>query len=458
MKKRTKIILQAIAMILLFLSIYTCSNKQSPESDITIAENNSYITSPPLPHLDIAYQKFSIDPAIPNTLRSSSGAVLNIPANAFLDVNGDLVNTHVELAFRDFYHPLEFYLAGVPMTYNDNGEEKVFESAGMVELNASADGHELFVNPAQIISVDLISWSKSPEFNLYDLDQATGLWVDQGKDSISVSEKAAELEQLPPIPAMPKVATPYSFKIKDDTNNFPEIDIYERVLFDPVNPSKCGVSNATEMRINLLDSGIFEVISIIDAFGKYQESRCLCYLAFEQGEDYDSALEIYQAKYASLLSERKALADDISLQWDEYQDILDQHRKAPIKSLSGKEKIIRTLSMNKFGFVNCDYPLSYPQGGLLTPYFVDEEQNPITLNEVVLVEQNTNALFRYTSTIKYNPDNENVMWGLTPDNKLAYFKKEDFDLLSKSSKKQTVTMHISEKELLSYEDIMKVLF
>jgi len=126
--------------------------------------------------------------------------------------------------------------------------------------------------------------------------------------------------------------------------------------------------------------------------------------------------------------------------------------------LSGEEKIIRTLTINNFGFVNCDKPINFPAGGEINPNYVDENGNALALNNVVLVEKNTNALFTYKANVKYNPKNDNVLWGLTENKKIAFIKNADFVSLSKSTSKQKVRMHIHKEKVTTYEDVMKVLF
>jgi hypothetical protein len=451
MKKQTKIIL-FVGIVMALLS-YSCKREKAVPKPV-ISSTTHLLINPPLPELDIPYQKFEIDPSKPHVLFSSHGATINIPSNAFLDESGNVIKDKVEISFREFYNPLDFYLAGIPMNYIDKGVEKVFESGGMVELIAKSNNNELFVNPSSKIKVDLLSWTKSRDFNLYDFDKSTGEWVEKGKDIINTSTEDAELNALPPIPPLPKVATVMAFKIADDTKLFPEIEDYKNVLFEPIDLSKCKISDAQEMIVKPLKNGVYEVTSIVK-IGEYRkESKCNCYLAFEAGKEYNDALKQYQIKYSELIKQR----DLVKKPWTDYYTIINKYRMLDVKKLDGQEKIIRTLEINNFGFVNCDYPYSFPIGGEINPLFVDENGESLTLNNVVLVEKNTNALFRYPSTIKYNPKNDNVLWGLTKDNKLAYFKKADFELLSKTTDKQNVPMHIYKDELKTYEEIMKVLF
>jgi hypothetical protein len=455
MKNSTKIIVVVSVLVIVLLSIQNCScNRQKAAPKHLVIGNNNVLTHPPLPGLDIPYQKFEIDPTKPNVLYSTHGATINIPSNAFFDKAGNVVIDKVEISFREFYNPLDFYLAGIPMNYSDKGIEKVFESGGMVEINAMSNNNELFVNPKNKIKVDLFSWTKSTDFNLYDLDKRTGEWVEKGKDVISTSTVDEELNALPPIPPLPKVATVVAFKIADNTKLFPEIEGYKNVLFEPVDVSKCTISDAQEMRVKPLKNGVYEVTSIVKIGKLIKVNKCNCYLAFEAGIEYNEALTQYQIKYRDLLKQR----DLVKKPWTDYYAIINKYRILDVKKLNGQEKIIRTLEINNFGFVNCDYPTSIPTGGEINPLFVDENGVSIALKNVVLVEKNTNALFRFPTTINYSPKNDNVLWGLTKDNKLAYFKQADFDLLTKTTAKQIVPMHIYKDELKTYEDIMKVLF
>ena len=431
MKNRTKIIVVVSVLIIVFLSVRNCSCNPTKTNDKpNVSSNNYLLTNPPLPELDIPYQKFEIDPSKTNVLYSKMGAKINIPSDAFLDKDGNVIKGKVEVSFREFYNPLDFYLAGIPMNYNDNGIDKVLESGGMVELNAKSNKSELFVNPASKIKVAMKSWTKSKDFNLYDLDKTTGKWIEKGKDSISVLNKN---KVFPTVPPMPIIATANAFKIADDTKMFPEIEGYKDVLFEPINLSKCNISDAQEMIVKPLKNGIFEITSIIKYGSIRKENTCLCYLAFEPGKDYNEAMKTYQNKYAKILNERNL-------------------------HINEEEKILRTLTINNFGFVNCDYPTSYPSGGEINPIYVDENGKPIILNNVVLVEKNSNALFRYFGNVKYNPSSNNLLWGLTADNKIAFIKNADFKSIKNSTTKQKVRMHIHNEKVKTYEDVANVLF
>jgi hypothetical protein len=165
-------------------------------------------------------------------------------------------------------------------------------------------------------------------------------------------------------------------------------------------------------------------------------------------------VRLYQKKYKKLLKKR----DLIRQTWDDYWALIDKYRKNEVLKLNPIEKVMRTLELNSFGFTNCDYPTDYPSGGILPPNYVDESGARISLQNLVLVQQNTNTLFRYSGSVQYNPAAKNLIWGITKSGQLAYLKNEDIKKLDPHDKTQKITMHVHPMQLKSYEEIYKVIF
>ena len=154
--------------------------------------------------------------------------------------------------------------------------------------------------------------------------------------------------------------------------------------------------------------------------------------------------------------------EKIEREWAIYDKQLEEYKlffaKNEIEKTNGSQKIIRSLEVNNFGFVNVDRPIDFPQGGVINPIYVDANNNKIQLKEVVLIETGRNSLYRYKNEIKFNPNNENLLWGLTEDGKLAYFTKQDFKKITQINGNVTLKMNIHPEELKSYDEIIAVLF
>ena len=442
------------AVIIILLTVVYCTNKS--ENTPVIQENQkSTSIKPPLEELQIPLIDYTINTSKDTLIRYNSATQIRIPEAAFLDTDGNVITSEVKLRFRSFSNPVEIFLSGLPMEYTSGGEDKVFESAGMVEILAQADGKEVFTNPNSKIEVDFLSLDASNEFNVYTLDTLSGQWQEQGKDLVTVEKSAEESQDLPKIPTPPKVAGLNAFSIEDATNEVSHISMYKNVLFEPVDGKKCGFT-ATSIDVEDLNDGTYKVNFQIGFVGTKKQS-CICYLAFKKGEQYNDAFKVYQKKYAKQIKLQAQKRAAFELKWNTYSFDLKNYRehilRQNIDNMDTQQKITRTLSVNNFGFINIDRPLDYPQGGSFFASYVDTQNNPLKLTNVVLVEKERNMLFRYKNQINYNPEKANILWGITSSGALAYFNEAQFEGLNKTTKKQTLTMNIISPDKLSYDAI-----
>jgi hypothetical protein len=463
MKKNQIFILITFAVLI----ISSCKNKTDRGQGDT-ADKIQSVIKPPVENVNIPYVNYSIDANKDTTFTySRTGSNIHVPENAFLDSTGKVVEGEVNLEYREFANAFDIYLAGVPMQYDSAGNEMVFETAGMLEINATSGGEPVFVNPENKIRVEMNSFHSGKQYNLYHLDTATGEWTNIGKDSVMQKNHDEELSELPEVPPKPRKAGNYSFSVEDTTGKCPELADYENVLFDPVDGQSCGY-NATKIEVKELHSGKYEVTFIVKYEGTLvNEEKCICYLAFKEGADYNNAMNVYQRKYKSLIEKRRKMKKQIEEKWEQYYKIrqkyadagvLDLFYKKEVRNTKGKNKIIRSLEISNFGFVNIDCPSDYPQGAALTAHFKDKNGNSLRLSNVVLVERGRDALFRYKKVIRFNPAKENILWGITQNGKLAYYTTEGFQSIDQKNGDFNFTMNIHQKELKSYEDIMEVLF
>ena len=455
------------SFLILLITTITISCKNQNESDLKNTPINKSIFSVPFTDIQIENTSYQISNVSDTVLSYKTGSKIVIPKNAFLDKEGKPIKGSVKLIYREFTNPFDIYLGGIPMVYNDSaGIEQVFETAGMFEINAYSQQQPVYPNPENKIQVQMNSFQKGNEYNVYQLDTVTGKWTDLGKDKVEIEDYNKSIASLPQVPLAPKKAGQFSFSIGDDTDNYPGLNIYENVLFEPVDNKSVGFTS-TEIKIKDLGNGIFEVLFIVDAYGVHKEESSNCYLAFEQGLDYDNAMKVYQNKYKKLINKREKKKQEIEMQWENYFDVKQQYvdlgllnlfYKKEVTILSGEEKVTRTLQVSGFGFINCDYPTSYPQGAELLAKFNDTQGNEIILNNIVLVEKGRNAIFRYTTKVKFNPQEENILWGITNDNKLAYLKADEFKKVNRINGEYTFTMNVHSENLKTYEDICNVLF
>lgn len=136
---------------------------------------------PPITGVDVPSVKYSINSNIENTLIYSSGTRLRIPANAFQFPDGRPVTGEVQFSYREFRDPLDILVSGIPMSYDSAGVSGTFESAGMFELNAFANGSPLVLAPEKKIDVNFVTTSKDTSFSFYAYNDSTANWDYQSK-------------------------------------------------------------------------------------------------------------------------------------------------------------------------------------------------------------------------------------------------------------------------------------
>jgi len=446
--------------LILFSAITSCKKESKPK-ELIEKETTSIALKPPISNIIIKYNEYKINPAKDTIVKHKSGAIIEVPKNAFLNAKGEVVAEDVNLKFRAFSNPLEIYLAGIPMTATINGEEKVYESAGMFEIIADKNGEKLYVNKKSKVKVTLESFENDTNFNTYDLEEETGAWVETGKDETRFKTKKEELNKIPKRPTPPKKAGRHAFQIEDMLYEDSEISKYENVWFTPVDGKSCGF-DSKDIKLKDLKNGTFEVTFVPWIEVEGTKTTCACYLSFKDDSEYSLAMKDYQKKYAKLIASEKAARAAIEKEWNTYDVKLQEYKvfraRKEVKELKGSQKILRTLQVNNFGFVNCDRPINYPQGAKILVTYVNANGQEIKLKNVVLIEKGRNALFRYKSEIKFNPNKENLLWGITKNGKLAYFSTDNFKALAATSGNVTLQMNVHPTELVTYDEIISVLF
>ena len=154
--------------------------EQLPEEktpDFVYAPGKYQTVRPPIPGLDIQEKSYSVNADDGSRIYAKSGTVIDIPANAFVDKNGEVITGEVTMQYREFRDPIEILASGIPMNYDSAGTNGWFTSGGMFELTATYEGEEVFINPNSTVIVDLATTDPATDFNLYHLDTESGEWI-----------------------------------------------------------------------------------------------------------------------------------------------------------------------------------------------------------------------------------------------------------------------------------------
>ena len=129
-----------------------------------------------------------------------SGSRLVVPAAAFVNDRGELVEGDVQIRYREYHDFVDFFLSGIPMTYDSANVTYTLESAGMMEIYAEKDGQKVKFAPGKSIDVELHSAINAPahlnvppNYNIYKLDDEKRNWIYQKLDNMELVQEAQDL-------------------------------------------------------------------------------------------------------------------------------------------------------------------------------------------------------------------------------------------------------------------------
>lgn len=173
----------------------------------------------------IKFDNQSINPSIENQLVFNDQTVLKIPPDAFVTIDGKLVEENVNILYRSIRTPLEIMQSGITLFYDTAGQKELFKTNGMFEIRAFANSQELKLAPNKQIGVDFATKKDSTNFNLYALNDQTGKW--QYKKPLSVQTGSIPYAY---INFVMKDKTPFAERYTDLTyNNVLSNYVYDRV-------------------------------------------------------------------------------------------------------------------------------------------------------------------------------------------------------------------------------------
>lgn len=480
-KNWTRSIVAGIAGIAALISIGFIT--QSSNEVISGTSKNKI--KPPLKNVDIEYKNYSINAQRGLKIRYfETGSVITIPDSAFVDAEGEIIEGKVDIKYREFHDPVDFFVSGIPMTYDSAGEKYHFESAGMLEMLAFQYGKPVFLNPEKRITIEMLSKQTEDKFNIYKFNPLQGNWKYIHKDkAIPVNQPSGDniknslfaagnrmvnANSNDELIAPEKSDTAkYHFDIAVDSVEFPELTTYKGTLFEVDKKEKDFnplYASATWNDISL-EKGKQEGCYLM-TLSKGAESHTFQAKPVLGNSDYDKALEVYKSKMKVRKNKEKLLQrlrDSLFVVLNRKRvQMNDTSRFANFKMFASQQtdnEVVRVFSISGFGLWNSDCPSSLPKGEHFAASYKDSLGNSLEFTTVHLVEKGRNAMFTiYTPTsISFNPKKRNCMWAVTKDNKLAVFDEKNFKKLQVRSGKAALTMTLIDLPLVTVENVKSVL-
>lgn len=464
----------------------------------------SQFINPPVAECDIRNTGFIIPVNADTVLTYQSGSKIQVPANAFLNENGQVVTGEVELKYREFHDIADVFIAGIPMTYDSAGEQYHFETAGMMEISAWQNGKQLNTNPEALIKVQMVSGNKEDRFNSYYLDTAAKQWKYETQSNFVTQQELQPYDTIPkniPYLSIDDVRTPEQkrirkeiqaieqtkpvapkkveaqkprFTIKVEKEEFPEIAIYENMKFQvedkDYDPTKAAVV-WEDIKLERIPGSLnYKVI-----FTKKDMTYNVVASPVFAEKDYKTAQQVYETKFkeyetalqkkkeeqarieAEIAARARAIEEQIKKEMAERQERMKVYEA----SLKQQDLFYRAFTVQRFGIWNCDCPSRLPSGATVIAKFETEDGKAVDVNMVYLIEKGNERMFTYypdaLKRFQYSPMRENALWLVTGDLKIGVVSADEFKRVSKLSGQVTFKPEIVERQFKSTEEVKEFL-
>jgi len=162
------------------------------------SKNLPALIKPPIASINKAFTKYTIEAKQGAKITYETGSTISIPADAFKDSLGNLVTGEIELLYREFHDATDVLLSGIPMQFQDStGNDKIFQTAGMLELRAKQNGKDIFLQENKSIDLRTASFQEDDGYNFYYLDEEARKWEEQGMPESEINtEKVTLLKEI----------------------------------------------------------------------------------------------------------------------------------------------------------------------------------------------------------------------------------------------------------------------
>ncbi|MCC7301053.1 MAG: hypothetical protein IT233_00270 [Bacteroidia bacterium] len=415
---------------------------------------------------------FTFDGGKGGVYRFRSGSQIHVPAGAFMGENGQPFAGPVQLRYREFHGPKDFFLSGIPMTYDSAGTRYHFESGGMIEILAFDGDRPLQLRPGNSVKVEMVSVQPGNHFNSYFLDSRSGRWEYLGKDTAgipepwkntldslltqfdpvslrkqlmnSLDEQVKDREELkkniPPSPFIPR-GNELLLVVDLDTVRFPEWAGYRNLKFAVAPEEKqfakmYSTKTWRNVRMKSADSAGWCVLEFTDWTQKITV-KARPVLGEKNIKKANAILEKY---HQDLRRREKKLTADLNMLRElnaryvgevEFDNTEGKKLQEWQKLVTANtQTVMRVFNVERFGIYNSDCPKLLPKGMEIIASFKDQTGKPLKLGTVYLVEQGRNMMFTYYGdtirSFRYNPKTRNQLWTLTADGRIATLSAEDF--------------------------------
>lgn len=429
----------------LFTLLYACQNTTQSEEANTLDNKpamqeesktpstttpNTYATptniTPPLEDVSVPIHSFKVNAKKGKTIEiKETGSSIVIPANAFVDANGNPITGEVNIQFKEYHDVAEILTSGIPMSMiAPDGTTGYMQSAGMFDIQGTSEGKAIFIAEGKALDVNIASDYNDVTYDFWKFDKENQQWINRGptkaKDN-PVKKKA--LKRIAKTPKVEKPILPYKFDknkpvLEFDINydNFPELKEMNGIVWqyagddekrDPVKNKWVFQENWDKAEIEPFPYGNLYKLVL-----KSNSKEFITTVSPNQsGEEFEKSMAEYSRK------QKEYEANKVSI--EEMKELVKEQRN-----------FIRSARIEGFGIYNCDYMMRNNDDILVQAKFDFGTMIPgiNKLAQVYMIMDNRNIVAcPITGPIRINPDGKTRMVAILPHQKYATISESEFD-------------------------------
>jgi hypothetical protein len=494
--------LATAAAVALLLIVRSLDDLPTPAQSLAVADAyfaQKPFVNPPLAKVKTQGKKISVDVALGASVELNEGTRLVIPRTAFQNDRGQLIQAgEVDVFYREMHDAVDFFLAGVPMTYDSAGMRHYLQSAGMIEIIAIQNGHPVGMAPGKKIRIELQSnvvpqadgsW---PTFKVYHLDTLERNWVFRGSSSM-VFDEAAQVEPimnaeqeyeakksailaadpapLPPAKPVKPDGKAISFNMDLRSGEIPVEPGSEEAVASLQKGSiwqvlpNCPSFDPALLNLEWKSAGLKRLSEVeyeLTLIDDNQQLRLLVQPVII-GKEFENAVKRYEevlARHQLELSEwekrsrknLKALEEAYKIETD------NQEGKS---TFSNSRKVRHIFDINAFGIWNCDRPAPLASSSFRIRTIEDQNGNKYPNQTAYLTDKSGGSVYQLHtgrgSTVYFDTKKEYLLWLMTPEGKLAMVKTQAEWADSNPKKGVNLNVKIFDREIRNETDLRKAL-
>jgi hypothetical protein len=434
-------------------------NTKNSMEEISSILDKQEIT-PPLNSVNVPFQNLSVTTSRAQILNLDNGTSIEIPANAFVDANGNTIDSEIEINYREFHTAADILASGIPMKASFNGVDGDLQTAGMFEINASVNNQKVFVAAGKNIGVNMASNVDGDNYDFWEFNQKSGAWENLGGSSANPNTKKQTAQK--DIASLPKIMIPtppakfdkakpvLNFDLNVD--NYPELKSMKNIFWQFTGNGKNPKNNPWVFKENWTSANIKkgtrgnEYIMVLKSD---QKNFATTVCPSQKGEELDEAL----ADYETALKEYKSTSTA---------------KEERMNFMKRQADFVRSFQIQNMGIYNCDALINNSAAMAFHAKFDFGTDTPVAHNKVnvYLITNDARSVIAYPFSSRRNflfdPEMDNQLIAVLPNNKYATFSQKDFDLNLEEMKNSsgrvfTFKMKVATEIIESVEGLTKAM-